>query len=270
MKLVVCTLQPTVYWQQPSRTLAALEALTAEAVAAFAPDWVVWPEHFDAALAPDDDRTHWQAMQDFAATQARRHNVNLAAGSVERWDTARGARVNTAVVYGRRGEVLGRYDKRRLFGFEQRRGVQPGEGELLLAVEGARVGVLICSDFWYPELARPLALACDLLAVPAQTTIRPESDPAYARALWHSLALTRAQESVVAVAVSDQAAVAEAPFRCGGAASLTDPSAGLSGGTLQHIVEDGRVAALAHTFDLAQLTEFRAYRCANGLLPAAG
>ena len=266
MKLTVCSLQPTVYWQRPAHTLAALEALMAQA-AAGAPDWVLWPEHFDAALAPDGDQTHWQAMQDFAAAMARQHNVNLAAGSVERWDARRGARFNTAVVYNRRGEEIGRYDKRRLFGFEQRRGVQPGNAALRLEVDGVRVGLLICSDFWYPELTRPLALSCDLLLVPAQTTIRPESDPAYARTLWHSLALTRAQENAVAVAVSDQAAFAEAPFRCGGASSFSDPGAGLSGAALQYTLADGRIAVLTHTVDLAQLAEFRAYRRSNGLLP---
>jgi len=270
MKLTVCTLQPAVYWQQPPRTLAALAELMSAAVSAAAPDWVVWPEHFDAAIAPDGVQAHWQTVQEFAAAQARQHNVNLVAGSMERWDADRASRVNTAMVYNRRGEALGRYDKQRLFGFELRRGVQPGHAALRLEVEGTRLGVLICSDFWYPELVRPLALWCDLLCVPAQTTIRPESEPVYARALWHSLALTRAQESVVAVAVSDQSAFSEAPFRCGGAASLTDPAAGLSGAALQQVQADGQAAALTLTFDLAQLAEFRAYRRANGLLPAVG
>lgn len=223
--LTVCSLQPAVFWENPARTFASVSALLDQAAATAQLDVALLPEHFNATPAPDGDDARWQDAQAFAAGLARRHRINLVAGSVERWDPATQSRINTTVVYDRSGRELGRYDKRKLFGFEQRRNVQPGTDSLALTIEGTRLGVLICSDLWHPELARALAGQVDLLCVPAQTTIRPESEPAYARMLWHTLAMTRAQENVLAVVVSDQAATSHAPYRCGGVTSITDPSA---------------------------------------------
>lgn len=267
--LTVCTIQPAIVWQEPARTFAGIAGLLAQAAATAALDVAVLPEHFDGAIAADGDEGPWCAAQSFAAELARRHRVNLVAGSVERWDTATEARVNTTVVYDRGGCELGRYDKRRLFGFERRRNVQPGNGALALEVEGTRLGVLICSDLWHPELARQLAEQVDVLCVPAQTTIRPESEPAYARMLWHTLAMTRAQENVLVVVVSDQAATAQAPFRCGGVSSITDPSAEPVLSDIQQVLAGGEEGFLLARLDLQRLARFRSYRRLNGLLPEA-
>lgn len=265
--LHVSTLQPAIFWEDPDRTFAAIAALLANAAAAAALDVVVLPEHFNAAPAPDGADAPWQAAQAFAASLAQRHRVNLVAGSVERWDPRQQARVNTAVIYDRSGRELGRYDKRRLFGFEKRRNVQPGNDALTVEIEGARLGVLICSDLWHPELARHLAEQVDVLCVPAQTTIRPESEPAYARMLWHTLAMTRAQENVLAVVVSDQAATSKAPFRCGGVSSITDPSAEPALTAIQQVISEGGESYLLSTLYLDRLARFRSYRRENGLLP---
>ena len=267
--LTLCAIQPAITWQEPARTFDAIAALVAQAAAATPLDLVVLPEHFDARMAEEGDEAPWHAAQAFAAKLARSHGVNLVAGSVERWDAATHSRLNTAVVYGRQGQEMGRYDKRRLFGFELRRNVRPGNGRLALEVEGVRVGVLICSDLWHPELTRRLASEVELLCVPAQTTIRPESEPAYARMLWHTLAMTRAQENVLAVVVSDQAASSQAPFRCGGVSSLTDPSAEPDLRAIQQVLAEGRAGYLTAHLDLERLARFRRYRQEAGLLPAS-
>ena len=265
--VTLCTVQPAIIWNQPEETFAHIAALLAEAAGRTQLDVVVLPEHFNAAEETEGDSAQWHAAQVFAADLARRHAVNLVAGSVERWDSNLGARVNTAVVYDRTGRELGRYDKRRLFGFERRRNVQPGEQALVVALDGVPCGVLICADLWFPEQVRELAATADLLCVPAQTTIRAELQPAYARMLWQTLAMTRAQENVLAVAVSDQAASSRAPFRCGGVASITDPSAEPDPAAIQRTLEDGGAGYLIATIDVPRLRRFRAYRRENGLLP---
>lgn len=267
--LTVCAIQPKVFWQEPQRTFEAIAQLLAKATAAAPVDLAVLPEHFDATHAADGDETPWRAAQAFAAQMARSHRVNLVAGSVERWEPAAQARVNTTVIYDRAGVEVGRYDKRRLFGFERRRNVQPGRAALAVELEGARLGVLICSDLWHPELARSLAPEVDVLCVPAQTTIRPESEPAYARMLWHTLAMTRAQENVLAVVVSDQAATSQAPFRCGGVSSITDPSAEPALSEIQQVLAGGGEGYLWARLDTERLARFRSYRQENGLLPAS-
>ena len=265
--ITVCTIQPKVFWQEPARTFDSIANLLAEAAAAVPLDFAVLPEHFNAAPSRDGDHSLWQAAQNFAAELARHHRINLVAGSVERWDATTQALVNTTVVYDRGGCELGRYDKRRLFGFEKRRNVRPGNDSLALEVEGTRFGVLICSDLWHPELARQLAEQVELLCVPAQTTIRPESAPAYARMLWHTLAMTRAQENVLAVVVSDQATTSQAPFRCGGVSSITDPSAEPVLSDIQQVLDDGSGGYLLARLDLRRLARFRSYRQESGLLP---
>lgn len=265
--ITICTIQPAVSFGHPERTFAAIEALLAQATAGQAVDIAVLPEHFNAVMEEPGEAGQWEAASAFAAGLARRHNVVLVAGSVERWDAARQVRVNTALVIDRAGQELGSYDKRMLFGFEKQRGVAPGRGALALEIEEVRCGVLICSDLWYPDVVRELAGAIDLLCVPAQTTIRPQSDPAYARLLWHGLALVRAQENVIVVAVSDQATTSEAPYRCGGVAAIVDPSAEPDLNAIRRTLDNGREGYLVATVDLERLYAFRQYRRDNGLLP---
>ncbi|MDW8318268.1 MAG: carbon-nitrogen hydrolase family protein [Anaerolineae bacterium] len=264
--LTLCTVQPQVLWGDPGRTFSHLEALLAEATAAQAVDLVVLPEHFNAVLEEPGQTTRQVQAWSFAADLARRFAVNLVAGSVERWEGSRQGWVNTAVVFDRAGRELGRYDKRKLFGFERKRGVLPGQGPLVVDLEGVRCAVLICADLWYPELVREVADA-DVLCVPAQTVIRPESAPAYARLLWHSLALARGEENVMAVAVSDHAVGSVGPYRCGGVATLVDPSAEPDLDAIQRTLPEGRAGYLVATVDLDKLAAFRRYRRENGLLP---
>ena len=264
----ICTIQPATVWQEPERTLTRIDQQLAQVCQWHAPDLVLLPEHFHSATDEEGATGQWDAARRFAVDMARRYRINLVAGSVERWDAGAGARVNTALVLDRDGCELGSYQKRQLFGYEIERQVVPGRSPLVAEVEGVRCGVLICADLWFPELVREIAAEIDLLCVPAQTTIRPESEPAYARMLWHTMAMTRAQENVVAVAVSDHAATAEAPFRCGGVASITDPSAQPDMAAIQQVIDDGGPGYVVAEVDLERLARFRAYRRASGLLPS--
>lgn len=266
-RLTVCTVQPAILWNDPAATFDAIDAQMAAACRAAALDVTVLPEHFNALPAEEGDEQPWIEAQRFAADLAQRYRVHLVAGSVERWNPSLAARVNTCVVYNRDGQEVGRYDKQRLFGFEKRRALRPGAQPLLLTVEGVRLGVLICSDLWHPELARALAPHLDLLCVPAQTTLRPESEPAYARRLWHTLAFTRSQENVIALAASDQSATSVAPFRCGGVSSINDPSAEPDLAAMQRLIDDGGAGFLLAEIDTERLARFRRYRQEAGLLP---
>lgn len=265
--VTLCSIQPAVIWNEPQRTFDHIDALVRQATAQAAVDLAVLPEHFNAVLEDAGETVQQEAAWTFAADLAQRYRVNLVAGSVERWEASADRYRNTAVVFDRQGQVVGRYDKRMLFGFEKRRGVAPGQSPLVVELEGVRYAVLICSDLWYPELVREIAGAADILCAPAQTTIRPESEPVYARRLWHSLALTRAQENVLAVVVSDHAASSVAPYRCGGVATLVDPSAEPDLMAIQRTLKEGQAGYLISTVDLERLARFRDYRRRNGLLP---
>jgi predicted amidohydrolase len=269
-QLTVCSLQPAIAWNEPQRTFDHIASMVARASRAQPLDLLVLPEHFNAQVDTDADHFPSQAAYAFAAQLASSHGTNLVAGSVERWDEQGGCLVNTAFVFDRQGREIGRYCKRKLFGFERRRGVQSGNDPLVVEIDGVGCGILICADLWYPELVRELAQDAWLLCVPSQTTIRREAEPAYARLLWHSLAMTRAQENVLLVVVSDQAVSSVAPYRCGGVSSITDPSAEPDLAAIQQRLDDGGDGYITATVDLERLQRFRSYRRENGLLPSKG
>jgi len=89
---------------------------------------------------------------DFCGRMARKNNLNL----ITTIDRIKGDKIfNTAVIFGRNGEVAGLYDK-----------VHPAPGEPVSAgsefpvhdVEGLKIGMQICYDFNFPEGCRILAL----------------------------------------------------------------------------------------------------------------
>jgi predicted amidohydrolase len=87
---------------------------------------------------------------------ARRLRVHVVLGTYER-GPARGTVYNTAVVFGPDGSMLGRYRKTHLFCGEDRGGggwVTAGDRAVVVDTPLARLGLMICFDGDYPELAR--------------------------------------------------------------------------------------------------------------------
>jgi len=66
---------------------------------------------------------------------------------------------NTAVLLGRKGEIIGRYHKTHLAPSETEfYGTTPGDEYPVFECDFGRVGIMICMDIHYPEVARILAL----------------------------------------------------------------------------------------------------------------
>jgi predicted amidohydrolase len=87
-----------------------------------------------------------------------------------------GSTVHSAAVFvDRRGELLQAYRKTHLFGDIERETFAPGEAlDPPVALDGLRVGLLVCNDLEFPEAARALAArGADLIAVP--TALMSES-----------------------------------------------------------------------------------------------
>lgn len=82
---------------------------------------------------------------------------------------------NSALVFDRTGDLVGRYDKIHLFdarvdgqSFEASSVEQPGDTPVIVDVDGVKVGMTICYDVRFPELFRSLALAgAEVILVPA-------------------------------------------------------------------------------------------------------
>jgi len=85
---------------------------------------------------------------------ARRHNLYLVAGLVER---DRHLVYNTAVLLGPDGQLVGKYRKTCLPRDEVKAGVCPGDQYPVFETRFGRVGLMICYDGFFPEVARELS-----------------------------------------------------------------------------------------------------------------
>lgn len=107
---------------------------------------------------------------------AKRRNMHIVAGLPER---AGGRCYNSAVVVGPSG-FLGCYRKTHLF-FEETLFFTPGDsGFKVWDIGPARIGVMICFDWYYPEAARSLALqGADIICHPSNLVLPncPDSMP---------------------------------------------------------------------------------------------
>jgi predicted amidohydrolase len=271
----VLALQPALRWLQPMPNLHLLRQVLEKTLAAGPADLVVLPEVFNAVPCDYDPAAGAQARA-FLSTLARACRVAVVGGSIDFLHDD-GQRRNSCFVVDHQGREIGAYSKRLLFAGEQGRrtaGSAPGVFELA----GLRVGVLICADLWEPAHMRELVGRVDLVCVPAKTTVESDGHTEYARRLWWSLALTRAAETGLPVAVSDWAAMRHEAVAAAdgtrirtvhytsGAASVVDPGRRPRIDQLQMTLARGQEGALAATIDLEAVARYREHRRSVGLL----
>ena len=97
---------------------------------------------------------------------AREHNLYLVPGLVER---DRDLIYNVAVLIGPDGGIVGKYRKVCLTGSEIEAGVTPGHEYPVFNTRFGKVGMMICFDGWYTEVARELSnRGAEVIAWPVQ------------------------------------------------------------------------------------------------------
>lgn len=92
---------------------------------------------------------------DIFARFAREHGLHIAVGLYER---DRDRVYNTAVLLGPDGTLLGRYRKVCLPHSEVEAGVTPGSEYPVFATKFGKVGLMVCYDGFFPEIARELTI----------------------------------------------------------------------------------------------------------------
>src|SRR5262245_22964090 len=161
--------------------------------------------------------------------------------------------VNTGVVCGPHGDVVGSYEKLRPYASERER-VRPGSCLGELTISGRHVLVLICADFWFVDLILGATRLPDIVLVPALSVTR-KATPSYSRALWRHLAVARAYEHGVYVGISDWAPASQLPILpASGVGGLADPTTVDPERLFQPIGETG---VAIHEIDFAALEAFR-------------
>ncbi|MDH5418969.1 MAG: carbon-nitrogen hydrolase family protein [Candidatus Bathyarchaeota archaeon] len=121
---------------------------------------------------------------------AAENNYNLLTGGLF---NRRGEKnFDTCHIINRDGKVIGFYDKRfPSTAFNERDFCSPGDASPVFKVDDVKIGIVICVDALYPELARNLALnnACIIF--------NPSNIPENRSELWKHVSVTRAVENTV-------------------------------------------------------------------------
>ncbi len=195
-----------------AENIATVERLAREAVAAGA-SYVQTPEMTNIvqrkraalaeAIAPEQSDP---AVKRFAALAAEL-GIVLHIGSLA-LQAADGKIANRALVFGKKGEVLARYDKIHLFDVDLPNGeswresavYHPGDHAVVVDLPWLRLGVSICYDIRFPQLYRAEAhVGATALTAPAAFTRQT------GEAHWHVLQRARAIENGAFVISAAQA-----------------------------------------------------------------
>lgn len=92
---------------------------------------------------------------EYFGTLAKRHDLYIVAGLIER----DGRLVyNTSALVGPDGKLVGKYRKATLPRSEIESGIQPGDQYPVFETRFGKVGMMICYDGFFPEVARQLAI----------------------------------------------------------------------------------------------------------------
>ncbi|MET3662440.1 carbon-nitrogen hydrolase family protein [Aquamicrobium ahrensii] len=152
-----------------SANIIAMERAT-QAAAAVGSRLIVFPELFLTGynigrqalheLAEPVDGPSVEAIADIA----RRHGIGVIAGMPEK----NGGNVfNAAVAVDETGAIAGLYRKIHLFGPAERSAFTPGSEICVVLLAGLRVGLAVCYDIEFPEMARALVGAgAELICAP--------------------------------------------------------------------------------------------------------
>ena len=131
-----------------------------ERAAEYEPDFVCFTE-VARELGTGQDDPAWLGepvpgeTTEAVGEAAKKIGTHVIVGMHERLD---GETYNAAVLIGRDGEVIGRYHKMQpTIGEMEIKHVRPGESAMTFATDMGRVGMLICFDLKFPEVAMSLA-----------------------------------------------------------------------------------------------------------------
>jgi deaminated glutathione amidase len=166
---------------QVAPNLETAKSLIAQAAAQGA-QLVALPEYFPMIGASDADRLTARErdgegpIQNFLRECAQRHGIWLIGGSLPLVADDANKLRNSCLAFNPQGEVVARYDKIHLFGFQkgserydEAATIEAGNVPVAFDTPFGRVGLGICYDLRFPELFRRLG-EIDLLVLPSAFT----------------------------------------------------------------------------------------------------
>ena len=143
---------------------------------------------------------------------AKKENVHVIFGMIEKSAKASAVLHNTAVLIGPKG-YIGKYQKMYLpthSVFEEKRYFRPGYQTPVFETEIGILGMFICYDVYFPEVARMLSLKG------AKLIVCISASPSVRRGFFETLTAARAMENTVFLAFVNLAGIEDGLQFCGG------------------------------------------------------
>ncbi len=232
---------------------------------------ICFPEYWNGMRKGSYTETIHDSSMNFLKNTAIRYKVWIIGGSHLVND--KDSYFNRAHIFDPSGHLIGMYDKRHPFGYEQVQEISPGNKNLFWQINDWKATIQICSDLWNTnEYSLLVTEDIDLIFCPILTTIPDQSYTNYGRFMWHNLAVIRAKEAATAVIVSDSAIQPiREPYWCAGASCIVDPSWRFSndeppGTNILSSIPNGSRGIVTVTLDLDKIRQQRQYRKDIGLL----
>jgi predicted amidohydrolase len=128
-------------------------------------DVIVLPECFYEIIGKKTMGVYPEEIKEALAERAAKYGAYIVGGSVLNRQRPDEKLRNTALLYGRNGEILGSYDKIHLFDAlncadkdKESHYCEHGTRTFTYDADFGKIGIMICYDIRFPELARTLAL----------------------------------------------------------------------------------------------------------------
>ena len=152
----------------------------------------MWNTGYDWAKADKIADVDGAKTRQLLSSMARKNGVTIVGGSVLYRDSQTGQTFNTMFVMNDQGEEIVRYDKVHLFRLmEEDKYLSAGNSIQTFDMQGTTVGVMICYDLRFPQLARKLVY------MGANVLINVAQWPTPRVAHWQTLLRARAVENQV-------------------------------------------------------------------------
>ncbi|XP_040571777.1 omega-amidase NIT2 [Lepeophtheirus salmonis] len=156
-------------------------------------------------------------------SMASKNKVFLIGGSIP--ESEGNTLFNTSTIWSPDGELLGKYRKMHLFDidipnkitFKESQILNPGNSTSFIPTPWCNIGIGICYDIRFPELAQLYAEDCRLIIYPGAFNMT--TGPAH----WELLARARALDNQLYVAVNSPARDPDAEYVAWGHSSIIDP-----------------------------------------------
>lgn len=188
MKIAMAQLN--IIWEDKKANLAKAEFFVKKAVLEKC-DIIVFPEMFSTGFSmkvPVIGEAEDGETGQFLSRLAKRYGINLIAGFVVRIPNEEKG-LNSALAYGRKGEVLTRYTKIHPFSFVGEDLYYAAGGDtVIFDMDGVPCSVFICYDLRFPEVFRKVVPAVRMVFVLANW-------PAERKEHWDTLLKARAIEN---------------------------------------------------------------------------